>query len=130
LTVTVNTTPGAAPKRSPIQIEHFLIPCTQLCHTLNVQRKFDGVDSDHAALLMNFELDCYALLSHTSNKKKEKTAKKEKNDNHILCTDGKSNFQKGSPITLTALTLPPHKNSQCKNSSKTLKSTLLNLPLK
>jgi hypothetical protein len=91
-------------------------------------KKFDGVDSDRAALLMNFELDCNTLLSNKSNREKEKLPKKMITISYASRVN--QTFKKGSLLTLTALTLPPHKNSQCKNSSKTLKSTLLNLPLK
>lgn len=77
--------------KQPYQINHFLIPRTQLCHTFNVQRKFDGAYSDHAALLIEFELDCNTLLSNKSNKEDKKH--KTKIDNHILHTTGKSQFQ-------------------------------------
>ncbi len=93
------------PKRRPFQIDHFLTPRTQLCRTLNVQRKFDGVDSDHAALLMNFELDCTTLLSNKLNREKEKLPKK-KIDNHILRTDGKSTFQEKISSYLDSLDPP------------------------
>jgi hypothetical protein len=64
------------PKKWPYQIDHFLIPHTQLCHTFNIQRKFDGVDSYHAAFLMNFELDYNTLLTNKATKKKKKHQKR------------------------------------------------------
>ncbi len=37
--------------KQPYQIDHLLIPRNQLCHTINVKRKLDSIDSDHATLV-------------------------------------------------------------------------------
>jgi hypothetical protein len=46
----------------PYQIDHFFIPKHQLCHTTNVKRKLDSVDSDHAALCIKFQMSHEPLL--------------------------------------------------------------------
>jgi hypothetical protein len=89
----------------------------------------DGVDSDHAALLMNFEPDCNALLSNKSDREKEKLPK-QKIEIHILLTDGKSNFQIKISSDLDSLDPFTIQEHLMQKLFKTLKSTLLNLSQK
>jgi hypothetical protein len=42
--------------KRPLQIDRLLIPKYQLCHTINVKRKLDSVDSDHAAQRIEFQM--------------------------------------------------------------------------
>lgn len=53
----------------PQQINHFLIPKSQLCHTVNVTRKLDSVNSDHAVLCIEFNLSNEMLLSKKNREK-------------------------------------------------------------
>jgi hypothetical protein len=48
--------------KRPHQIDHILILRTQLCHTANVKRKTNSVDSDHAALCIEFQLSNETLF--------------------------------------------------------------------
>jgi exonuclease III len=59
-------------KRKAYQIDHILIPYHQLCLTSNVKRKFNGVVSDHAALLVEFRLLNFPLLKNKNNNNKGK----------------------------------------------------------
>ncbi len=54
--------------RRPHQIDHLLIPKSQLYHTIDVKKKLDSVDSNQAALCIEFKLTNEALLF----KKREK----------------------------------------------------------
>ena len=80
-------------KRQAYQLDHILIPKSQLCQTTNVKRRFDGATSDHAALQIDFHLLNTPLL-------RKETTKKDfvptpTIDNKILRNQELSNFQKG-----------------------------------
>ncbi len=62
--------------KRPHQINHFLIPKSQLCHTIDLKRKLDSIDSDHAALCIEFRLLNEALLSRKTENNKEAHQKK------------------------------------------------------
>ncbi len=78
--------------KCPHQIDHFLIPKNQLCHTVNVKRKLDSVDSDHAALSIEFNLSNEILLYKKAEKNKDPRPKTKIN-NFILRNSQKSKFQ-------------------------------------
>ncbi len=78
--------------RCPHQIDHFLIPKSQLCHTVNVKRKLDSVNSDHAVLCIEFNLSNEMLLSKKNEKSKE-SRPKSKINTFILRNSQRRKFQ-------------------------------------
>jgi hypothetical protein len=77
----------------PYQIDHLLIPRSQLCHTTHLKRKLDCVDSDHAALHINFLLSIKTLLFNASDKNTIRNWEKTKIDNFLLHHNQKEKFQ-------------------------------------
>ena len=91
-------------KRQAYQIDHIFIPKYQLNKTSNVKRKFNGTHSDHAALLIEFQLASDSVIK---NPKKDRSANSEppkKIDNAILRKKEKENFKKKISDFLNNLT--------------------------
>jgi hypothetical protein len=79
--------------KRPHQIDHFLIPRNQLCHTVDVKRKLDSIDSDHAALCIEFRLSSETLLlKKTENS--EEIRPKNRINNFLLRNSQKGEFQR------------------------------------
>jgi hypothetical protein len=76
----------------PYQIDHFLIPKHQLCHTTNVKRKLNSIDSDHAARCIKFQMSHEPLLQKKDGNS-GKTKPRSKIDNFVLQSFQKHNFQ-------------------------------------
>ncbi len=74
--------------KCPHQIDHFLIPKSQLCHTVNVKGKLNN----HATLCIEFQLSNETLLSKKTEENKE-THPKTRINNFILWNSQKSKFQ-------------------------------------
>ena len=79
--------------KRPHQIDHLLIPRNQLCLTTNVKRKLDSIDSDHAALCIEFLLPNGTILRTKDKEKNEVTRPKTRINNFILRNSQKGEFQ-------------------------------------
>jgi hypothetical protein len=81
-------------KRKAYQLDQIFIPKSQLCQTTNVNRKFDGTTSDHAALLIEFHLLSGPLLKKKETTENKNNHKIQKIDNNILRNKEIKNFQR------------------------------------
>ncbi len=85
-------------KRKAYQLDHIFIPCQQLGQTTNVKRKFNGATSDHAALLIKFQIPIHPLQKSNQKRKQqhirgENKPPIKKIDNNILKGKALPNFQ-------------------------------------
>jgi hypothetical protein len=79
--------------KCPRQINHSLIPRNQLCYTVNVKRKLDGMDSDHATLCIKFQVPNGTLLCNKKSNNNEEACLRTRIDNFILQNNNKKKFQ-------------------------------------
>ena len=92
--------PGTKQKYQPY---HFLIPSKQLKRTTDVNRKFDGVPSDHAALMISFKLH-YSKLAHYKKNNNAIVRRVLKVDNNYLRLAGNATFIEKIPDFINKLT--------------------------
>ena len=85
---------AATKKRQAYQIDHIFIPKYQLNKTSNVKRKFNGAHSDHAALLMEFQLASDPVVKSPKKRDRDTDNKPPKKiDNAILRKKEIENFR-------------------------------------
>jgi hypothetical protein len=78
--------------KCPYQIDRLLIPRNQLCHTINVKRKLDSIDRDHAVLCIMFQTSNETVL-HKKRDRGGTHKPKTKINNFILRNSQKNRFQ-------------------------------------
>ena len=71
-------------KRQAYQLDHIFIPKYQLCHTKNIKPKFNSTTSNHAALLIDFQLSSTPLLKKKEEKSDNPMPPAKKIDNKVL----------------------------------------------
>jgi hypothetical protein len=83
----------ATGKRRAYQIDHIFVPHQQLGQTTNVKRKFNGVNSDHVAMPIEFKLLNTPFKRNNQQRNQIIREPTPKIDNYILKGEGLSSFQ-------------------------------------